>query len=83
MVLGYDYQEVNIMVLGKLIDGIIKIIHPDKVEFRIEFSKQFLHFVSLREIFIRQGNIMFIANIDDMQVGIEHPENCFYGQYRC
>ena len=53
MVFGNNNEQVNILIFRKLFYGFIEIIHTDKVKFRIEFGKHFLHFGSFSKIFIR------------------------------
>ena len=39
MIFGNDNQQVNVFVFGKLFYRFIKVIHTDKIKFRIEFGK--------------------------------------------
>ena len=44
MVFRDNNDQINIPVSWKLLNGLIKIVHADEIEFRVEFGEHFQHF---------------------------------------
>lgn len=83
MILGYDNDQVDLVVFGELGNCILEIIHSDEIKFRIEFGKHFLHFCSFGQELFRERYIMLIVHIYDMQIGLKELQYGFNRQHGC
>ncbi len=72
-----DY--VNFLVGHELVNGIDKIIHPDKIIFRIVFFQLFVEFGTFYFVFFGQLNIVVAVDIYNMQCRSEQIQHFFQG----
>src|SRR5699024_8914815 len=63
MMFGSNDDHVDLFVCSKKIDRFVKVEKAHEIEFRLELSKQALHFIPFFLKLCRQGYIMAAVNI--------------------
>ena len=83
MVLGYDNDQVDLVIFGELGNGFLEIVHADEIKFGIKFCEHLLHFCSLSQELFGKGNVVLVVYIYDMEIGLEKFQYGLDRQYGC